>query len=146
MAKARLTILHPNKDGDWSSVRAELFYQNDERPGFVRLSFARQKGDSFDCDGAISCDLKFDALTKTIMILRGDAEQTEPGKPMATSDDVRLALRRKDDGCVVLAAMRKSLGSDEKIGIVLAPHEADGLRLALEQSMFFVAFIKAVNP
>lgn len=145
MGKANITIAHPSSDGSGSALRAEMFYQTDERPAFVRLSFASQSGESFDFSDAMRCDLSFDSLSKAILILRGDAESTEKGNPIPLPGGVFFAMKRTDGG-VMLAAMTESLGARRNVGIVLLPHEADGLRLALEQTMFFVSFIKAVNP
>lgn len=146
MGKAKIEFLHPKEDGSGSSMSVEMHYQTDERPGFLRLRFAKQNGTAFDGENGISCDLDFDATSMVMQVLNGNDEKVNGGKPLALSDGLMFAMKsvHEPDG-FAFAAVRKFGTETRNVNIVLKPHEAQGLLCALEHAMFFISFIKGVN-
>lgn len=137
MGKARVEIRHPE-----GAIRIGIIYQTNDAPGFLRVTFAKDG----DFDTGLACELNFDAVSRLVSFLGGNTKSlTEDGKPLALGNDVQFATMRKKDE-TVLAAMKKSGDKSEQYQITLSAHETYGLDLALRQAVFFLAFIKGVNP
>lgn len=137
MGKARLDIVHEDE-----AMRLSLNYQTNETPGSVMIVFAKKNGESFDYEGGISCDLGFDAVSRIVTAIAEGGEM----KPVRLADGTAIATRKSGDETVVAAV--RNYGKDDELAlkVSLSPHEANGIRLALEQTMFFLSFIKGVNP
>lgn len=137
MGKARIEIRHPE-----GAIRVGMVYQTNEAPGFLRVTFAKDG----DFDGGLECRLGFDAVSRLVSFLGDNTKSVgDGGKPLDLGDGVQFAtMRRKDE--TVLAAMRKSGEKSEQYRITLNAHESYALDLALRQAVFFLAFIKGVNP
>lgn len=137
MGKARIEIVHPE-----GSVRIGMVYQTNDAPGFLRLTF----GKGSDFDAGLACELGFDAVSRLVSFLGGKTKSlSEDGKPLDLGGGVQFATMRKGEG-VVIAAMRKSGDKADQHQITLDAHESYALDLALRQAVFFLAFIRGVNP
>lgn len=146
MAKAVLKIVHPRSDDSGCMMSLEFHYQTDERPAFVRVSFARQKGEAFVEENALQCDLFFDGLTRFLAVLRGDEDAMNGGVPVEVSSGAKFAARSVADGGVAVAALVNGIVGKEQFQMLLNKYEVLGLKTALESSMFFFSFVKGITP
>lgn len=146
MSKARLAISHREDDGSGCLLSVEFHYQTDERPAYLRFSFANQKDEGFDSANPIVCDLGFDPLMRMLTVLRGEAETPNGGKPLQSAGGAKVAIRGLEGGRFALAAMDDRGFSPVRSQILLERHEATGLRVSIESSMFFFSFIRGITP
>lgn len=151
-----LAIYHPNAKGTGAAARFTLIPARvgDPDSGFLYLRLARQTGDAsvphFDNIRDLDARLDFAALGKMIEVFRGYTESIDDGKGIYQRADggvwqqvVKLEHKIEPTPGYWLEIARSYNDKEnkpERIGILLRPHEAMGLSLAIEDSLAAVCF------
>lgn len=163
--RPKLSFYHPNAKGTGCALSLELHPAHDQTDGSIMAQFANQKTignrnaanptySRFDWENSICVKLDFTDLTKMLQVFRGECESLEDGKglyhisPRATT---RIVLRHVLEPVTgySLEVYRNAGGPTEgtTARIFLAPNEASGLAVAVENSLGVICFgIPTVIP
>lgn len=148
--KAGIEFCHPQEGNKGSAMRISIQYQTDESPGFARFSLANQTADGYDYVNGIVCDIQFDDLAKIVQVLRKECDAVGnfflDGLCLHREPYLSVLRKRGTDSFIFRAKHNPRGGGSHEVAIELTPSESLGIRLALEHALFFLAFIKGVNP
>lgn len=153
------SFFHPNAKGTGCALMMELHPAHDLKEGSIMACFMNQKtvGDrrgskptyaTFDTENKIWVKLDFYDLAKMLQVFRGECESLEEGKGLfhqsvKYSTHIRLQHQLEVSPGYLLEVYRNVPGrndADVSARITLAPWEALGLSLAIENSFGVICF------
>lgn len=147
-----LNFYKANAKGDGSAMKLELHPAHDNTDGYILMNLANQmtignlRADppiypSFDWDNAICVKLGFTDLSKMLQVFRGECESLEDGCGLFHCSQSGVTCIELEHRIEPMPGYSLTVGKGGAFThIFIAPHEALGLTVAIENSLGLVCF------
>ena len=155
MNKPTLKLYHANAKGTISVIKLELNPAHDKCDGYIAFTIGTVNGESrtlptFDWANPLTVKLGFDDLALILMVFRGETESINGDRGLShyspeLGHTVQLAHKLDPMSGYALEVVEFTKNGTEeaksrKAHFFFSPSESLGLALAIEQSMWLIAF------